>query len=272
MPAKKRSGQTSYLGLALIMVGIAIITSTIIIWLLLRGPDQLAVRNLPTPSSPPTVAAVAQDPAAADNNALAAPTSIPPTPLATVPVIPTAELQALPSEASMLSAPTSMRETVPGQPQRIQIPSIGVDAPVRDVGLSAVYDASQGADLFYQWQVPQYYAAGWHHNSAPLGQTGNTVLNGHQNVFGEVFRDLEDLEIGDGIIMYDENGSHLYEITNKEFLLERGQSAEAREINAQWIQTTADERITLVTCWPYTDNSHRLVIVAKPVQLSMSNP
>jgi sortase A len=120
--------------------------------------------------------------------------------------------------------------------------------------------------------VPQYYAAGWHHNSAPLGQPGNTVLNGHQNVFGEVFRDLEDLEIGDGLIMYDENGSHLYEITNKEFLLERGQTNEQRETNAQWIQTTADERITLVTCWPYTDNSHRLVIVAKPVQLSMANP
>jgi sortase (surface protein transpeptidase) len=26
-----------------------------------------------------------------------------------------------------------------------------------------------------------------------------------------------------------------------------------------------DERITIVTCWPRTDNSHRLVVIAEPV-------
>lgn len=262
MSANKRSSQNSYLPLALMMVGLAIVTSTIIVWLVLRGRDQLAVRQLPTPTALAT--AVAQT--AVDTEIEQ--TSQPPTPLATIPLIPTPALQQLPSTAAMNEAPTSMRETIPGQPQRLQIPSIGVDAPVRDVGLSAVYDSSQGTDIFYQWQVPQYYAVGWHHNSAPLRQPGNTVLNGHQNVFGEVFRDLEDLEIGDGIIMYDEKGSRLYEITNKEILLERGQSEEERQANALWIQPTADERITLVTCWPYTDNSHRLVIVAKPVNPS----
>jgi sortase A len=35
--------------------------------------------------------------------------------------------------------------------------------------------------------------------------------------------------------------------------------------NAQWIQPTTDERLTLVTCWPYNDNSHRLIIVARPI-------
>ena len=35
--------------------------------------------------------------------------------------------------------------------------------------------------------------------------------------------------------------------------------------NARWIAATADERLTLVTCWPNTTNSHRLIIVAEPV-------
>ncbi|HID54608.1 MAG TPA: sortase, partial [Anaerolineae bacterium] len=35
---------------------------------------------------------------------------------------------------------------------------------------------------------------------------------------------------------------------------------------AEWIMPTEDERITLVTCWPYTDNTNRLIVVAQPVE------
>ena len=34
---------------------------------------------------------------------------------------------------------------------------------------------------------------------------------------------------------------------------------------------TTDERITLITCWPYTSNTHRLIIVAKPIEPEKSN-
>jgi sortase A len=40
---------------------------------------------------------------------------------------------------------------------------------------------------------------------------------------------------------------------------------EVRIANAKWIQPTSDERLTLVTCWPYTNNTHRLIIVARPL-------
>jgi LPXTG-site transpeptidase (sortase) family protein len=247
-------------------VGLLLLIGTAVAWLATRLPDQIAIAQLPTPNPAPTVAQLAVVPELPNNVVLVTPEFV-----ATIPVIPTPELRELPSVASMTEAPTSMRQAVAGQPVRMVIPSLGVDAPVRDVGLSAVYDVSQGNDLFYQWQVPQSYAAGWHHNSAPLGRAGNTVLNGHQNVYGEVFRDLENLSVGDGLLMYDKDGrSHLYQITNREILLERGQSEAIRLENARWIAPTMDERLTIVTCWPYTDNSHRLVIVAKPVRV-MSN-
>jgi sortase (surface protein transpeptidase) len=35
--------------------------------------------------------------------------------------------------------------------------------------------------------------------------------------------------------------------------------------NAAWRDTTPDERLTLVTCWPAWDNSQRLIIVAYPL-------
>jgi sortase A len=51
----------------------------------------------------------------------------------------------------------------------------------------------------------------------------------------------------------------------KTIVKEKGESVEVRRKNAQWIAPTNDERLTLVTCWPYTNNTHRVIVVAKPL-------
>ncbi len=150
-----------------------------------------------------------------------------------------------------------------GQPIHISIPAIGLETEVVEVKLEQ-HTADDG-QTFYQWQVPAGYLVGWHNNSAHLGEPGNTVLNGHHNIFGEVFRDLIELEEGDEIALSDKNGTHVYRVTIKEILPELGQPLEVRVENARWMEPTSDERITLISCWPYTGNSHRLVIVAQPV-------
>lgn len=147
------------------------------------------------------------------------------------------------------------------QPRRIVIPSINVDANIVTVGLTAVQNSDQ---TVYQWQVPQAYEAGWHNTSAPLGQPGNTVLNGHHNIFGEVFGQLVNLEQGDEIVVYDANSPHNYMVSEVQILPERDQPLDVRLENSKWIQSTDDERLTLVTCWPHDDNSHRLIVVAYP--------
>ena len=43
--------------------------------------------------------------------------------------------------------------------------------------------------------VPDFFAAGWHTDSTPPGFPGNTVLNGHHNIYGEVFRDLDKVDL-----------------------------------------------------------------------------
>ena len=156
------------------------------------------------------------------------------------------------------AADAPKREPFAGEPARIVIPQIALDAPVSAISLAQIDDG------YYQWTVPNQFEAGWHDNSARLGETGNTVLNGHHNIHGEVFRDLIDLHEGDEIILYDNQRTFVYQVTMKEIFAERDQPIAVRIQNAQWIAPTEDERITLVTCWPYTDNSHRLVIVAKP--------
>jgi sortase (surface protein transpeptidase) len=53
-------------------------------------------------------------------------------------------------------------------------------------------------------------------------------------------------------------------VIDRFILPERGVSDEQRRQNAQWIMPTNVERLTLVTCWPYTGNSHRVIVVAEP--------
>jgi LPXTG-site transpeptidase (sortase) family protein len=146
-------------------------------------------------------------------------------------------------------------------PTRILIPTIGLDAAVIPAKLLRV---KVNGYLFDQWSAPDQYAAGWHPTSASLGQIGNTVLNGHHNDHGEVFRKLIDLQVGETIMVFSGQSLYSYSITNIMTLQEVGVPLEQRMLNSRWIAPSTDERLTLVTCWPYESNTHRLVIVAKP--------
>ena len=143
-------------------------------------------------------------------------------------------------------------------PDRIVSPAIGLDAPVVPVGWTvtdegAVWDAAD-------------YAAGWHQGSAYPGHVGNTVLSGHHNIEGKVFRYLIDLEPDDEVFLYVGDTAYRYVVTEKHLFEEKGKPEAVRRANAQWIAPSDDERVTLVTCWPYTSNTHRLIIVAKRIR------
>jgi sortase A len=147
-------------------------------------------------------------------------------------------------------------------PERIVIDAIGLDAPVVPVGQHAW---REGGRVYSRWDVPNTFAAGWHQNSAPLGVPGNTVLNGHHNYNGEVFRHLVRVKPGD-IVMLDGQGQRrFYLVVQTMTLEEEGQPIEVRQENARWILPTQDERVTLITCWPYGASTHRLVVIALPV-------
>ena len=168
----------------------------------------------------------------------------------------------LPSFASLENAPRLNVNVLPGQPRRLEIPSLNVDVAIQRVGLVPI---SSGGKQFFQWAVPSGYEVGWHESSAPLGSPGNTVLNGHNNIYGEVFRDLIDLAVGEELVIHDAEGAHAYRVEQLELLEENGQPLSVRLENARWIEPTSDERVTLVSCWPYATNTHRLIVVARPV-------
>ena len=157
--------------------------------------------------------------------------------------------------------PTPSRPQAASPPTRIVIPAIDLDAPVLLAAWKVVVVEGQEVG---QYEVPDS-AAGFHVGSAYPGQAGNTVISGHHNLGAQVFRYLIDVEVGDEVILYVGHLAYHYRVTEKELLPEKGQPLEVRRQNARWIEPTADERLTLVTCWPYSGNSHRLILVAFPV-------
>jgi len=148
-------------------------------------------------------------------------------------------------------------------PNRLVIPKIQLDVPIEAVTYKSV---EQDGKTYEQWFAPDAPVVGWHQTSAQLGVVGNTVLNGHHNIFGEVFRDLSKLEVGDRLMLQSGQRMIEYVVGTKLIVPERYQTIETRLENARWIQPSNDERITLVTCWPYESNTHRVVVVAVPVE------
>lgn len=148
-------------------------------------------------------------------------------------------------------------------PNKLIIPKIQLEAPIEPVSYKVV---EVDGKTYEQWYAPDAPTVGWHQTSAQLGAPGNTILNGHHNIFGEVFRDLSKLEVGDRITIQSGQRVFEYVVGTRLIVPERYQTIETRLENARWIQPSGDERITLVTCWPFESNTHRVIVVAVPVE------
>jgi LPXTG-site transpeptidase (sortase) family protein len=210
-------------------------------------PPTATVTTSPATAFSPTPSTISPIPTATASPTLRQAQGTASTPTSTPTAIPSPTFTPTPSGPPPASAP----------PDRIVSPAIGLDAPVVPVGWTvtdegAVWDSADRA-------------AGWHQGSAYPGCIGNTVLSGHHNIKGKVFRYLIDLEPDDEVLLYVGDMAYRYVVTEKHLFEEKGKPEEVRRANAQWIAPTDDERLTLVTCWPYTSNTHRLIIVAKPV-------
>ena len=149
---------------------------------------------------------------------------------------------------------------VTGPLVRIVAPAIGLDAPVVPVGRKRI---TLNDDTITVWEVATQ-AAGWHEDSAAPGMEGNVVLSEHHDKDGEAFRYVVDLEPGDTVTLYTEERPYTYTVEARFVVRDKGMPEETRRENARWIGSYPDQRVTLVTCWPYSTNTHRVIVVARP--------
>ena len=189
------------------------------------------------------------------------PTIPPPTPEpepdapAAAPGVPTS----IPEPALPFPTPLT-RQPSASPPTRLSIPGISLDIPVVPVGVKTINDLG-GARVVWA-DVPN--AAAFHQTSAYPGHPGNTVLNGHRDILGSVFRNLNKVDVGDEIIVYAGDAEYPYYVTETLVVPEAFASARQRDENARLISYMPEERLTLITCTPIGLATHRLLIIAKP--------
>ncbi len=135
--------------------------------------------------------------------------------------------------AQSLPIPTA----APHQAIRIQIPAIRVDAPV-----------VQGDS----WEQLRKGVA-QHAGTPNPGEIGNIVLSGHNDVFGEVFRDLDLLQPGDQVIVLTSERRYVSIIRGTQLV-----QPSAVEVMAP----TPNQRVTLISCHPYLVDVHRIIVTA----------
>ncbi|GAB4278726.1 MAG: hypothetical protein Kow0080_30530 [Candidatus Promineifilaceae bacterium] len=125
----------------------------------------------------------------------------------------------------------------PQQARRIQIPAINIDKPV-----------VQGDD----WEQLKK-GVGQHIGTALPGETGNMVLSAHNDIYGEIFRDLDKLQIGDEIQISTDLQTFTYIVTDIQIV----------DPTDVWVMQPTDfGRATLISCYPYRINTHRIVVFA----------
>lgn len=125
----------------------------------------------------------------------------------------------------------------PEQAVRIQVPAISVDAPVV---------------LGDGWEQLKK-GVGQNIGTPNPGKAGNIVLSAHNDVFGEIFRDLDRLKPGDAVMLFTNQRAYTY-IVQETRILEPTQ--------VEVMAPTPEAIVTLISCYPYLVDDKRIVVQA----------
>jgi sortase (surface protein transpeptidase) len=250
----------------------------------LAGNPILPVTPSPTPTMTPNPTPTATGTAETTDHRLYR--GIQFSPVATAAPTPTATATQAPSPtASPTLSPTttltpSPTPIPPVEPVRIVIPDLGINVKVTKMTWQSV--PAPGGGTQTEWQIPKY-SAGHAVDSALLGQPGNMVISGHNNIYGRVFMAISEAWGGqvdkvdkvtershllDGrlVEIYGADGRRVdYQVTDFLRVQDSGVPLSQRLANGQYIAPGGDTRVTITTCWPPWSNTHRLILIAKPV-------
>ncbi len=130
----------------------------------------------------------------------------------------------------------------PEMARRIQIPAINVDSPI----VQGMYDWEQ-----LKKGVAQKI------DSAGPGEVGNMSLAAHNDIYGEIFRYLDQLSPGDEIIISTERQTYTYIVR---------EIAVVEPTDVSVLNPTNYPSTTLISCYPYRVNTQRIVVFADLVE------
>ena len=177
-----------------------------------------------------------------------------PTPLITAVVLPsghtppTAPGGAQPNESEI---PQHLRPLVQSMPApEIPTPSV---AQAQRIYIPALWDSAAPVVQGDGWEQLKKGVA-QHIGSANPGQAGNVVLSAHNDIFGELFRDLDQLKAGDEIRLTTATREFVYRVTGTSIV---------EPTNVSAMAPTTRPTLTLISCYPYLVDDQRIVVVAE---------
>lgn len=95
---------------------------------------------------------------------------------------------------------------------------------------------------------------GQHLGSALPGEPGNVVLSAHNDIFGELFRDLDQLRPGDEVILSTPTRDFTYRVTGMRIV-------EPTDVSV--MEPTKRATVTLISCYPYLVDNQRIAVFAE---------
>ncbi len=136
-----------------------------------------------------------------------------------------------------MAAPIAIPTPGPESPVRIRIPAIGVDSSV-----------VSGTD----WEALRR-GVGHHNGTGQPGQPGNMVLSAHNDIYGEIFRYLDQLQPEDEIIINTFTQTYTYVVREWQIV---------RPSDVWVMDATHNPTATLISCYPYQVDNQRIVVFA----------
>lgn len=142
----------------------------------------------------------------------------------------------------------------------IYIPALSVYAYVTPVGWEMdITDADDTA-----WDSPDAMV-GWAISSALPGDDGNIILYGHNNIYSAVFQDLYQLRQGEEITLTTNEREWRYRVA--EVILMPEDEEDSGSMLVEYMKPTRAPRLTIISCYPPDNNSHRVIVIARPVEV-----
>lgn len=245
------------------------------------GCNQSELASQETRSGQPTPT-LATGPTATEPAPATLQPTTPPTPVSEPTVGAQATLSATAEPISPTPTPTQEVALEAYLPVRLVIPGLGIDAQVVELGWK-VQEVDGRRTSVWRLEDISNGLAGHLSNSALPGQADNVVIAGHHNIEGEVFRGIseawtdEGAEVlkenlqwrsraleGQAITLHDAAGQQFTYIVEAMYkLADKDVPLAQRMENGRFMESTSEPTLTLVTCWPYDNNTHRVVVVAR---------
>lgn len=179
-----------------------------------------------------------------------------PTPLISAIVLPSGHTSpnspggAAPNESEI---PEHLRPLV----QSLPVPEIPTPSPihVQHMYLPTIWDSPAPVVQGDGWEQLKK-GVGQHLGSGMPGEPGNVVLSAHNDIFGELFRNLDRLKPGDEVILSTGLRDFVYRVTGLSIVA-------PTEVGV--MDPTVRPTVTLISCYPYLVDSQRIVVTAELV-------